>query len=46
MSSKRAEEGIGLVSVRHILEKNHGIINIKKEDHIFCAEVLMNLIGT
>ena len=46
LSSKRTEEGIGLVSVRHILEKNHGLINIKKEDNVFCAEVLMNLIGT
>lgn len=40
-SSKRAGEGIGLASVRHIAEKHQGFAHFDYADHIFKASVLL-----
>ncbi len=40
-STKRAGEGIGLASVRHIAEKHQGFAHFDYADHIFKASVLL-----
>ncbi len=41
-SSKRAEEGLGLASVRRVVEKHQGVMQISYEDQVFSVSVLLN----
>ena len=35
--------GIGIKSMRHIVEKYHGILNISTKDHIFSINAVFSL---
>ena len=41
-SSKRNEVGIGLISVKNIVEKYDGITDFKYENGVFFASILLN----